>query len=81
MRIGRVLPAPTAEERAHHRRRMERPLEALATLTELRGTLDRVERRLVAEARHVQSTWEEIGAALGVSRQAAHRRHRDDVHG
>lgn len=55
--------------------RLERPLEALETLRELRATLVRLERLLVREARHRYSTWTEIGDALGVSRQAARRRH------
>ena len=59
--------------------RLEHPLGALETLTETRGTLDRVERLLVQEARRSCSTWAEIGAVLGVSRQAAHRRHRRAV--
>ena len=53
----------------------QRPLAALETLRELRLTLDRVERLLVHRARLSIATWEEIGGALGVSRQAAHRRH------
>jgi hypothetical protein len=53
-----------------------RPLEGLATLTEVRGTLDRIERLLVADARRQRIfSWQEIGSALGISRQAAHRRH------
>jgi hypothetical protein len=54
---------------------LEQPLVALETLTETRATLDRLERLLVDEARRRRSSWEEIGRALGISRQAAHRRH------
>jgi hypothetical protein len=54
---------------------LEAPLVALETLTETRATLDRLERLVVAEARRRYASWEEIGCALGVSRQAAHRRH------
>ena len=61
--------------RARFRHRLERPLEALATLRQTRSTLERLERMLVGEARGNYSTWEEIGRALGMSRQAAHRRH------
>ena len=54
---------------------LERPLVALETLTVTRSTLDRLERLFVDEARRARWSWEEIGRALGVSRQAAHRRH------
>ncbi len=50
-----------------------RPLDALAQLTELRATFDRLERVLAGEARRSYSTWDEIGTALGISCQAAHR--------
>jgi hypothetical protein len=59
--------------------RMESPLEGLALVTEVRQTLARVERLLVREARLTYYSWDEIGAALGISRQAAHRRHRPFV--
>jgi Ser/Thr protein kinase RdoA (MazF antagonist) len=62
-----------------YRRRVRLPLEGLEELRALRATLDRLERVLVAEARSHASTWEEIGAALSVSRQAVHRRHRPSV--
>ena len=55
---------------------MKRPLEGLERITELRQTLTRVERLLVREARLNRYSWEAIGAVLGISRQAAHRRHR-----
>jgi hypothetical protein len=55
---------------------LEAPLVALETLTATRATLDRVERLVVAEARRRRASWEEVGCALGISRQAAHRRHR-----
>ena len=48
---------------------------ALRAVTELRRSLDALERRLVVEARHNQVTWQEIGADLGISKQTAHRRH------
>jgi hypothetical protein len=56
-------------------RRIELPLQGLREVTELRRTLDHVERELVAAARRNWSSWEEIGGALGISRQAAHGRH------
>ena len=51
-------------------------LEGLSTLGEARATLARVEALLVAHARRRGSSWTEIGAALGISRQAAHARQR-----
>jgi hypothetical protein len=62
-----------------YRRRVRLPLEGLQELRALRATLAQLERVLVAEARSNGSTWEEIGAALSISRQAVHRRHRPFV--
>jgi hypothetical protein len=56
-------------------RTIDLPLRALREVTELRETLDRLERELVISARGNWSTWEEIGRALGISRQAAHACH------
>jgi hypothetical protein len=56
-------------------RTIDLPLRGLRELTEVRQTLDRLERELVTAARRNSSTWEEIGGALGISRQAAHARH------
>jgi hypothetical protein len=51
------------------------PERALGALTELRGRLDALEAKLVGEAVTGGASWARIGKALGVSRQAAHRRH------
>jgi hypothetical protein len=51
------------------------PLGALRALTELRAALDALEAALVDQARLAGDTWPKIGAALGVSRPTAHRRH------
>ena len=50
-------------------------LRGLEHLAALRITLDRVEHELADLARP-WATWTEIGSALGITRQAAYRRHR-----
>jgi ATP-dependent Clp protease ATP-binding subunit ClpA len=55
------------------------PATQLEALCELRRELDAIESELAAEAIRAGMSWREIGAAIGVSKQAAHRRHRDSV--
>jgi ATP-dependent Clp protease ATP-binding subunit ClpA len=55
------------------------PAARLEALCELRRELDAIESELAAEAIRAGMSWREIGAAIGVSKQAAHRRHRDSV--
>jgi len=55
------------------------PTAQLEALCELRRELDSIESELAAEAIRAGMSWREIGAAIGVSKQAAHRRHRDSV--
>jgi hypothetical protein len=50
--------------------------DALHALTALRGRLDELERRHVADMLGNDATWAEIAETLGVTRQAAHHRHR-----
>lgn len=58
------------------RRRFASPyLRALAELTALRAGLVRLEGELVFRAREEGCWWSDVGAALGITRQAAHRRH------
>jgi hypothetical protein len=56
-------------------------VSALTELTALRASLDTLEAALVVQAREDGCWWGEIGAALGLTRQGAHRRHaaRDPV--
>lgn len=49
---------------------------ALRAAAALRRLADRLERETVGRARSDGWSWREIGAALGVSGQAAHKRHR-----
>jgi len=58
---------------------LDRPLDALLIIAETRATLTRLETLLVGEARRTHASWAEIGSALGISRQAAHRRHGSSV--
>jgi len=47
------------------------PLDALRELARTEVELDELRRREVAEARRSGATWDQIGDALGMSRQAA----------
>jgi ClpA/ClpB-like protein len=51
------------------------PHERLAAVKALRDELDELEAANVADALRAGSSWSGIAAALGVSRQAAHKRH------
>lgn len=50
------------------------PLECLVATTELRRQVERIEAGQVRRARNAGASWAEIAAALGVSKQAAHRK-------
>jgi ATP-dependent Clp protease ATP-binding subunit ClpA len=51
------------------------PAERLSALAQLRRELETAETELAAEALGDGMSWSQIGAALGISKQAAHRRH------
>lgn len=51
------------------------PAEALAAVVALRRLAERLEYAAVARALEEGWTWQQIAEALGVTRQAAHKRH------
>lgn len=51
------------------------PAEGLRAVVVLRRLADKVEVANVAAARSAGWTWEQIGDALGVSRQAVHKKY------
>jgi DNA invertase Pin-like site-specific DNA recombinase len=53
------------------------PLRALDELHVLRADLDRLERELVGRAFCAGASFAAVARALGISRQAAHRRYRN----
>lgn len=55
--------------------RADEPLRALASIATARATLEAETEIQVRRARHQGCSWEDIAAALGVSRQAAHKRY------
>jgi hypothetical protein len=55
------------------------PVDALRAAQELRAALPRLEAGYGRAALAAGETWESIGAALGVSRQAAWSRLRDEI--
>jgi hypothetical protein len=55
------------------------PATRLQALSALRSELDSLEATLAAQAQRAGLSWREIGGALGVTKQAAHRRHSHSV--
>ena len=53
----------------------ENPLAALHAVSQMRTELDRHEAALVRKARNAGMGWQMIATALGVSRQAAHKKY------
>jgi hypothetical protein len=51
------------------------PVNGLQAVVVLRRLADRLERTHVMRARSQGWTWQQIGDALGVSRQAVHKKH------
>ena len=67
----------TVEQLAQDTARITDPETALRALTALRNELDQLEPELVRRALHAGASWSQIARALGISKQAAHHRHRD----
>ena len=57
-----------------------RPGERLAAVASLRLQLEALESDYVADALRAGWSWTQVGAALGVSRQAAHKKHARSAH-
>ena len=53
----------------------ENPLAALHAVSQMRTELDRHEAGLVRKARNAGMGWQMIATALGVSRQAVHKKY------
>lgn len=77
-------PIPTVEQLAGFVREVamdENPLDQIARAVELQAHLaelsDSLLENFVNEARRASHSWSEIGDVLGVSKQAAHQRHRN----
>ena len=59
----------------HHIELPEEPGDALAAVLALRLLADQLERKAVRKAVAQGWSWAQIAEALGVSRQAAHKKH------
>jgi DNA invertase Pin-like site-specific DNA recombinase len=53
----------------------DNPLTALRAVSEMRTELDRYEATLVRRARNLGMGWQMIATALGISRQAVHKKY------
>lgn len=51
------------------------PATGLRAVTALRRLADDLEQRQVERARAAGWSWQQVGDALGISRQAAHKKH------
>jgi ATP-dependent Clp protease ATP-binding subunit ClpA len=66
----------TIEQLAHETVEIADPETALRALTALRRELDATEPEIVQRALHAGASWSQIARALGVTKQAAHRKYR-----
>lgn len=51
------------------------PITALGAIKRMRGELDRLESVAVRRARNTNASWQLIAIALGVTRQAVHKKY------
>jgi hypothetical protein len=51
------------------------PIQALRAIEKLRKELDRIELLAVRRARNANASWQLIALALGVSKQAVHKKY------
>ena len=70
-------PSDRLRELVEHAVRAGQPAAALRAMTALREELDAFERLQVAQALDAGQSFGDIARAVGISRQAAHRRYRD----
>lgn len=59
----------------HHLQIPDEPGDAMAAALALRALADQIERKAVRQALADGWTWAQIAEALGVSKQAAHKKH------
>ncbi len=71
-----TAPPATIEQLARETVQIANPETALRALTALRRELDATEPELVQRALHAGASWSQIARALGVTKQAAHRKFR-----
>lgn len=58
----------------------DNPEDALAAVVALRHMAEQLERKAVKEAISQGWSWSQVAEALGVSKQAAHKRHAASIH-
>ncbi len=66
----------TVEQLARDTVQITDPETALRALSALRTELEQIEPKLVQRALQTGASWSQVARALGVSKQAAHRKHR-----
>jgi hypothetical protein len=72
---GSVRPVPSLSTLLRRAGRSSGPKQGLGAISTLRAELDALERHHVATAVAQGWSWSQIAVALGVTKQAAHRRH------
>jgi hypothetical protein len=71
-----AAPPGTIEQLARETVEIDDPETALRALTALRRELDATEAEIVRRALQARASWSQIARALGISKQAAHRKYR-----